>query len=63
MTPNSDMDAAFNFMEAAAGVGVGATQGAADRSDYVPRERALPAGRQSTAQEEGIFDQGGIFAG
>jgi hypothetical protein len=63
VTPNSDMDAAFNFMEAAAGVGVGATQGAADRSDYVPRERALPAGSQSTAQEEGIFDQGGIFAG
>lgn len=55
ISPNANMDAAFNFMEAASGVG--------SRSNYVPNERALPVGARSTNQEEGIFDQGGIFAG
>jgi hypothetical protein len=59
ISPNANMDQAFNFMEAAAGVG----PGAASRSTYVPQERALPAGARSTQYEEGIFDQGGIFAG
>ncbi len=55
--PNADMDAQFNFMEAAAGLGQ------ATRSDYIPHERMIPAGARSTNQEQGIFDQGGIFAG
>jgi hypothetical protein len=56
LSPDANMDAAFNFMEAAAGVGP------ADRSTYIPHERALPAGQSSTNQQEGIFDSGGIFA-
>jgi histone H1/5 len=55
LSPNSNMDAAFNFMEAAAGVGP------ADRSTYIPHERALPAGQRSTNTESGIFDTAGIF--
>ena len=56
LAPGANMDSAFNFMEAAAGVGP------ASQSTYIPHERALPAGQSSTSTDEGIFDTGGIFA-
>lgn len=58
--PTDDMDATFNMMEAAAGIGAYAGgPSPAPVSTYIPHERALTVGNKAEDTTAGIFDIGG----
>jgi len=58
--PDSNLNQAFDIMEAAAGVGAYASgAGVPTTSDYVPTGQATPVGYSENPDDTGIFDLGG----